>query len=171
MFHDSPDDEPPEGTSVGRRTPWQNDYAERVIGSIRRECVDHVIVVNAAGLTACSWTTSCTTCAREHISCLARTRRARVRLHRRRPVALSPFQKSAVCTILTNASRRNRRAAPINYFRPHHPSVKQVCAAVMTATSAIRCGSRLAVRVYHTEEATPTHLRRRSLRPSSGRSP
>ncbi|MEZ5991870.1 MAG: integrase core domain-containing protein [Planctomycetota bacterium] len=26
------------------RSPWQNGYAERVIGSIRRECLDHVIV-------------------------------------------------------------------------------------------------------------------------------
>jgi hypothetical protein len=26
------------------RSPWQNAYAERLIGSIRRECVDHVIV-------------------------------------------------------------------------------------------------------------------------------
>ena len=25
------------------RSPWQNPYAERVIGSIRRECLDHVI--------------------------------------------------------------------------------------------------------------------------------
>jgi len=28
------------------RSPWQNAYVERVIGSIRRECLDHVIVVN-----------------------------------------------------------------------------------------------------------------------------
>jgi transposase InsO family protein len=28
-----------------RRSPWQNGYAERLIGSIRRECVDHIIVV------------------------------------------------------------------------------------------------------------------------------
>jgi len=27
------------------RSPWQNPYAERVIGSIRRECVDHVVVL------------------------------------------------------------------------------------------------------------------------------
>jgi transposase InsO family protein len=29
------------------RSPWQNAYVERVIGSIRRECLDHFIVVNA----------------------------------------------------------------------------------------------------------------------------
>ena len=27
------------------RSPWQNAYAERVIGSIRRECLDHVAVI------------------------------------------------------------------------------------------------------------------------------
>ena len=32
------------------RSPWQNAYVERLIGSIRRECLDHVIVVSAAGL-------------------------------------------------------------------------------------------------------------------------
>ena len=28
------------------RSPWQNPFAERVIGSIRRECLDHVIVLD-----------------------------------------------------------------------------------------------------------------------------
>lgn len=28
------------------KSPWQNGYVERVIGSIRRECLDHVIVLN-----------------------------------------------------------------------------------------------------------------------------
>jgi putative transposase len=28
-----------------RRSPWKNPYAERVIGSIRRECTDHLIVL------------------------------------------------------------------------------------------------------------------------------
>jgi transposase InsO family protein len=32
------------------RSPWQNAYAERLIGSIRRECLDHVIVVSETGL-------------------------------------------------------------------------------------------------------------------------
>ena len=32
------------------RSPWQRAYVERVIGSIRRECLDHVIVVDEDGL-------------------------------------------------------------------------------------------------------------------------
>ena len=28
------------------RSPWQNPYVERVIGSIRRECLDHVIILD-----------------------------------------------------------------------------------------------------------------------------
>ena len=32
------------------KSPWQNPYAERVIGSIRRECLDHVIVLGESHL-------------------------------------------------------------------------------------------------------------------------
>ena len=32
------------------RSPWQNPYAERLIGSIRRECLDHIIVLNESSL-------------------------------------------------------------------------------------------------------------------------
>lgn len=32
------------------RSPWQNGYVERFIGSARRECLDHVIVFSATGL-------------------------------------------------------------------------------------------------------------------------
>jgi len=31
---------------TAKRSPWQNPYVERVIGSIRRECLDHVIILN-----------------------------------------------------------------------------------------------------------------------------
>jgi putative transposase len=34
------------------RSPWQTPYIERLIGSIRRECLDHVIVINEASLHA-----------------------------------------------------------------------------------------------------------------------
>ena len=32
------------------RSPWQNAYSERLIGSIRRECLDHIIVMNERSL-------------------------------------------------------------------------------------------------------------------------
>ena len=32
------------------RAPWQRAYVERLIGSIRRECLDHVIVINERSL-------------------------------------------------------------------------------------------------------------------------
>jgi transposase InsO family protein len=31
-------------------SPWQNGFAERLIGSIRRECVDHIVVLGATHL-------------------------------------------------------------------------------------------------------------------------
>jgi len=35
---------------IAPRSPWQNPYVERLIGSIRRECLDHVIVLGEAHL-------------------------------------------------------------------------------------------------------------------------
>ena len=32
------------------RSPWQNAYAERFIGSLRRECLDHIIIFNESSL-------------------------------------------------------------------------------------------------------------------------
>ena len=39
-----------EAVRTAPRSPWQNAYVERLIGSIRRECLDHVIVVSEVGL-------------------------------------------------------------------------------------------------------------------------
>ena len=36
---------------TSRRSPWQNPYVERVIGSIRRECLDHLIIFGEAAET------------------------------------------------------------------------------------------------------------------------
>jgi putative transposase len=33
-----------EEVATAPRSPWQNAYVERIIGSIRRECLDHVII-------------------------------------------------------------------------------------------------------------------------------
>jgi transposase InsO family protein len=35
---------------IAPASPWQNDYAERLIGSIRREWVDHLIIAGEAHL-------------------------------------------------------------------------------------------------------------------------
>jgi transposase InsO family protein len=33
---------------IAPASPWQNGFAERLIGSIRRECLDHIIVLGGA---------------------------------------------------------------------------------------------------------------------------
>src|SRR3954454_2592424 len=35
---------------IAPRSPWQNGFAERLIGSIRRECLDHMVVFSEAHL-------------------------------------------------------------------------------------------------------------------------
>jgi len=35
---------------IAPRSPWQNPFIERLIGSIRRECLDHVLVINEGHL-------------------------------------------------------------------------------------------------------------------------
>jgi transposase InsO family protein len=35
---------------VAARAPWQNGHAERLIGSIRRECLDNIVVFGEAHL-------------------------------------------------------------------------------------------------------------------------
>jgi transposase InsO family protein len=35
---------------ISPRSPWQNPYVERLIGTIRRECLDHMIVFGQAHL-------------------------------------------------------------------------------------------------------------------------
>jgi transposase InsO family protein len=35
---------------IAPASPWQNGFAERLIGSIRRECLDHLVVLSEAHL-------------------------------------------------------------------------------------------------------------------------
>jgi transposase InsO family protein len=35
---------------IASRSPWQNGHVERLIGSIRRECLDHLVVLGKAHL-------------------------------------------------------------------------------------------------------------------------
>ena len=33
---------------ISARSPWQNGYCKRVVGTLKRECLDHIIVFNEA---------------------------------------------------------------------------------------------------------------------------
>ena len=39
-----------EQVRIAPRSPWQSPYVERLIGSVRRDCLDHVIVLNQTHL-------------------------------------------------------------------------------------------------------------------------
>ena len=41
-----------EEVKTAPHSPWQNPFAERLVGSIRRECLDHVIVLGEGHLLA-----------------------------------------------------------------------------------------------------------------------
>lgn len=60
------------------RSPWQRAYVERVIGSIRRECLDHLIVLGEARSAARSLRISPITINREPISRLTKMLRRHV---------------------------------------------------------------------------------------------
>ena len=76
-------------------SPWQNPYAERLIGSIRRECLDHVIVLGERHLRRLLTAyVAYYHGARTHLA-LRRTRPRRDAFRRRRKGAWSRSRKSA----------------------------------------------------------------------------
>ncbi len=51
------------------KSPWQNPYAERLIGSIRRECLDQVIVLDETHISAGSWRATSSTTTERVVTC------------------------------------------------------------------------------------------------------
>ena len=88
------------------RSPWQNAYVERIIGSIRRECLDHVIVFDERHLRRVLSAYFRVSPPKPHAS-LARTRIVRSLGPYSRPLQapLSPSHRSAVCTIATSVAQ------------------------------------------------------------------
>jgi transposase InsO family protein len=88
-------------------SPWQNAYVERFIGSIRRECLDHIMVLTAEGLrTILNSYVAYYTNWRTHLSLDKDSPQSR-------PVCLStmgassPFRKSADCIIGTSGAQHS----------------------------------------------------------------
>ena len=94
------------------RSPWQRAYAERVIGTSRRECPDHVIVFNKASLyrhvkSFLAYYHE----SRTHLS-LAKDTPERRPCTRRTSDPSSPYRKSAVFTTGTSGAPPEFRRAP-----------------------------------------------------------
>jgi integrase-like protein len=102
-----PDDSAPRYL-VRARSPWQNCYAERMIGSIRRECLNQVIVINEWHLRRIlkSYFSLVITIDGGRISRWIRMLRNPDPFRIYRLAGLFKSGKSADCTIATNAGPR-----------------------------------------------------------------
>ena len=83
------------------RSPWQNAYVERVIGSIRRECLDHVSAESAAGHTAVSRSHCRDSRSRRPPSPLRPRRSSRRVPPPRLPVALPRYGVEIYCSVMS----------------------------------------------------------------------
>jgi Integrase core domain len=86
------------------RSPWQNASVERLIGSIRRECLDHVIVVNEVGLRRVLASYVAFYMGRVRISRWRKIAQCLGPSNRPQTAASWPRQKSAAYTTATSAS-------------------------------------------------------------------
>ena len=99
------------------RSPWQNPYVERLIGTLRRECLDHVVVLNETHLRRLLAGTSSTTTRPEHTSPWRRTPRSPDRWSTLTTAGSSRPPWSAACIIGTRA-RRRKTVRPAGGYRP-----------------------------------------------------
>jgi transposase InsO family protein len=101
------------------RSPWQRAYIERLIGTIRRECLDHIIVFNEGSLrfqmqNFCDYYHR----SRTHLGLQKDTPETRAQSNHRKLAASSPFQKLVVCIIATNVAPPDGRVKDVRPRRP-----------------------------------------------------
>ncbi len=144
-------------------SPWQNPFVERVIGSIRRECLDHVIIWNEKALRRHlrryfayyhAW--------RPHLS-LEKDAPIRERPSHSLPAGSCRSLKSAVSTITTNgAPRRDKPVQPQSVPPAITESRRSVCAdaaggqPTSARSNANRLASRSPFRPHHSSPPAPS---------------
>jgi hypothetical protein len=87
------------------RSPWQNAYVERVIGSIRRECLDHIVIFNERHLRRIL---------SSYVDYSRRIAPTPARSCHPGSEELSQSRKLAACIIATNVSRPDSHQFPLN---------------------------------------------------------
>ena len=97
--------------TIAPRSPWQNPYVERLIGTLRRECLNHTVVLNDAHLRRLRVTTSSTTTVPGPTSLWRRTPRSPDRWSVPTGVAWSRRLSSAASISTTPARPRKLRPA------------------------------------------------------------
>jgi transposase InsO family protein len=85
---------------IAPRSPWQNGHTERLIGPIRRECLDHVVVFGEQHLRQLLG--SYQRYYNDAHAPIVESRMHPRRVRFRRLAALRPSRTSGVCTIITS---------------------------------------------------------------------
>jgi len=148
-----------EDVRTSPQSPWQNPYVERLIGSIRRECLDHVVIVNEQHLRrVLREYVRYYSDARTHLAS-GKTRRRRGRLSHRKQAESSRSPRSAVCTTATPAAQRRNRFTRADY------ASRETRAALQRAGGALCRASALTPRVLPVS-STPHPTRREALLPT-----
>src|SRR5262249_20979485 len=89
---------------IAPQSPWQNPFVERWIGTLRRECLDHVIVLNEAHLNRIVCAFWNTIIGRGRTARSLRMHRSRAPSSHRSRAGSWPSRYSVACIIATAAA-------------------------------------------------------------------
>jgi transposase InsO family protein len=146
---------------IAPASPWQNAYVERLIGSIRRDCIDHVIILGEAHLRRImSRYAGYYNQARTHLAS-ERTRRSAVRCSRSAGSSPNPWSPVSITATL-ESSFQHGQASYSRYPHPRPPA----------RSEEFSCGRQFARKASGVACARLPAIRRRARPwPPSGSSP
>jgi hypothetical protein len=125
---------------MGTHSPWQNPLAERLIGSIRRECLNHVLVLSENPCAASSFATSRTITGLARIARSTRMRPTSGLLNSPTRAGSWSFTKSVASIIATSVWRPSPSPPRLTFERGcrcHPPSSLHCDPARATSGDAV----------------------------------